>query len=100
MRRGGGDLRGLGQKPRNPTVPLEPGAELGWLTAVKQSSGDARYTVFRCRCGNGVVRMHADVREGVAKGAVPACAMCRSAAKAEAAQLRLAREREAAPKAG
>ena len=75
-----GDLRGWGQRHRNPTVPLEPGTEIGWLTAVKQSTGDKRYTLFVCRCGEPVIRMHADVREGAARGAVPACKACRSKA--------------------
>jgi hypothetical protein len=63
------------------TEPFEPGTVCGFLTVVEQL-GSGRYTRFRCRCGAEVTRFHADVREAVGKGQVPACIKCRSAALA------------------
>ncbi len=73
MRRGGGDLRGLGQHPRNPTKPHAPGSQHGLLTAVRQSEADGRFTFYRCACGAEVRRKHCDVDKSTRRGCVQAC---------------------------
>lgn len=69
------------------TEPFEPGTVCGFLTVVEQL-GSGRYTRFRCRCDAEVTRLHSDVREGLRKGAVPACSSCRRDALAEAKRRR------------
>ncbi len=82
--------QGWGHKGPRKTVPYEPGTVCGFLTAVKQSTGDRAFTLFLCRCGAQVIRRHADVREAVAGGGVPACPKCREEAKKVAAAARKA----------
>jgi hypothetical protein len=67
------DLRGIAQRPRNPTRALIPGQEYGHLTAIKQSAGDGRYTVLRCRCGEQVIRASRNVVRYLAQGLNQAC---------------------------
>lgn len=78
------DWRGYGQRPRNPSAELA--GEYGWLTFVKRSAGDARFCVFRCRCGEQVIRRGADVIEAIELGRTPACAACRGAVKRAGAE--------------
>lgn len=79
--------QGWGRRHIRKTEPFPPGTICGFLTAEEQlAAGTSRYTRFRCRCGEVVTRMHADVRESMARGALPACLGCREAAKAEAAK--------------
>lgn len=70
------DLRGLGQRPRNPTRALEPGKEYDLLTALHQSAGDGRYTVFRCRCGERVIRASRLITRYLKLGMRQACPGC------------------------
>lgn len=85
------DLRGLSQRDRNPATVLTFGAEYGHLTALRQSAGDKRYTVFRCRCGEQVIRMSSDVSESIKLGRTPMCKVCRAKERRAAAE----RERRA-----
>lgn len=73
MRRAGGDLCGWGQRDRNPTRPHAPGSVHGLLTAVRQSTGDKRFTFYRCACGVEVHRRHCDVDKATRRGSVSAC---------------------------
>lgn len=73
MRRAGGDLLGWGQRDRNPTKPHAPGSVHGLLTAERQSTGDKRFTFYRCACGSQVLRMHRNVERMTREGAVQAC---------------------------
>ncbi len=57
------------------TQPFEAGAVVGWLTVVGQL-GNGVYSRFRCRCGETVDRMHADVRKSLQRGSTPACMEC------------------------
>ena len=77
------DLRGLHQRPRNPTKTLEPGKEYDHLTALHQSAGDGRYTVLRCRCGERVIRASRNVVRYLAQGLRQACPKCIIRLKAE-----------------
>lgn len=63
------------------TQPFEPGTVCGFLTVIEQL-GSGTYTRFRCRCGEELTRMHADVRDALKRGVVPSCNKCRSAALA------------------
>ncbi len=92
MRKTKSDLMGValsGHQPRyRPTVPLEIGMEYGWLTALKQSAGDKRFMVMRCRCGEQVIRRSSVVRSALAAGIVPSCPKCMVTLKREAKERR------------
>lgn len=78
-----------GQAPRTPLkVTLPTGGELGWLTALRQSAGDKRFTVFACRCGGQVIRESRKVVAAREAGGIPACDKCRAEAMVAAKERR------------
>lgn len=63
-------------RPR-PVIP--PVGEQGHLTPIRATRGSASDWIFRCRCGESVVRQAKAVRKAVELGRVPMCDACRKA---------------------
>lgn len=47
--------------------------EVGWLTPIKPSASGYGFYVFRCRCGEKVIRVARDQRKNAARGQTPKC---------------------------
>jgi hypothetical protein len=63
---------GLFSQPHGrPTIA--PVGELGWLTPLRPTAGDAASYIFRCRCGTQVTRVARFVRKSLREGSVPRC---------------------------
>jgi len=75
--------QGWGQR-HQPTKPFPPGTVCGWLTVIGQLSPGSTYSVFECRCGERVTRMHAVVSKSLARGSIPSCSGCKRKPKRQA----------------
>jgi hypothetical protein len=73
-RRAAFDVYNLRRQARNP--PTVVTTEQGWLTPLRQSAGDSTHTVFRCRCGEQVIRRTSHVTRAIRNGGTPKCSAC------------------------
>lgn len=72
-------------------MPMRQGEKYGYLTVVAfdhyYPKNWARYTRFRCVCGNEVVRSESKIRTAVKEGRLPSCGCKTSEAKSRAKQI-------------